>query len=121
MHPDEPRPDIAAAAEDLAVPGPAGTLALLDRHVRDDEIVVCLAAGETASGRGLLALTNERLVFAAGSSVETLPLSRVDDVTWNGLLVGVVTIRQGEARMTVKAVGKADGRRFAEAAKAALG
>lgn len=119
MRTPEPRPDTAAAAEELATPPAAPLLATLDGHVRDDELVVCLANGETASGKGLLALTNERLVFTTDAAVDSIPLDRVTDVTWKGLLVGVLTI-EGAQKTTVKAVPKSEGLRFAEAARAAL-
>ncbi|GIG64377.1 PH domain-containing protein [Phytomonospora endophytica] len=121
MHTDDPRPDTAAAAEELASAPASGLLAALDRHVRDDELVVCLAPGETAAGKGLLALTNERLLFTTPGGVDVIPLDRVTAVAWKGLLVGVVSIAQGANATTVKAVPKTDGQRFAEAARAAIG
>jgi len=119
MRTPEPRPDTAAAAEELATPPAAALIAALDGHVRDDELVVCLARGETASGKGLLALTNERLVFTTDTAVESIPLDRITGVSWKGLLVGVLTI-EGTRTTTVKAVPKPEGLRFAEAARAAL-
>jgi hypothetical protein len=98
---------------------------VLPDHLAWDEQVVALTSGTHDGAAGLLALTDQRLIFLRrkllGAATQDVPLSRVRSVEWAGVGgVGRVTITTDTAELTVESVPADDGSALASAAAAAL-
>jgi hypothetical protein len=99
---------------------------VLPDHLAWDEQVVALAAGTHDGVAGLLALTDQRLIFLRrkllGAATNDVPLSRVRAVAWAAAgSTGQVTITTDAAVLAVEAVPAGDGAALTAAATEALG
>ncbi|TXS13955.1 hypothetical protein EAO70_20395 [Streptomyces sp. adm13(2018)] len=109
------RPDIDEAAEKA---GPAigsrREIENLPNVLWEGETVDMLASGIYGGGNGLVALTNQRLVFfkhgMMSQKLEDFPLSNISSVQWSaGLLMGTLSVFASGNRADIKSVAKAPG------------
>jgi hypothetical protein len=111
--------------ENLGRSGRAGILhrreiGELPSILRDDEDILDLVQGSHNNGTGVLAATQERLLFVDkgmlyGLKVEDFPLDKVSSIQYGtGLLLGSITIFASGNKAEIKNVDKGFARRFAE-------
>ena len=120
------RPDIAAAAARLSTRmGVKKEIRALVDHVWPGERVDALVGGWQGNGRGLLALTDRRVLFLrdgwGGFGVEQHALLDVGSVLWEaGKLQGTLTLLVSSGKVTFASVSKPDGDVFADRTRAAV-
>ncbi len=114
------RPDIDAAAEKLSSSfGAKREIQKLPEVLWEGETVEMLATGVYGKGNGLLAMTNQRLVFyfhgLLGQKVEDFPYSRISSVQWSGgMLMGTLTVFASGNKAEIKQVPKDQGKALAD-------
>ncbi|GGW99668.1 PH domain-containing protein [Streptomyces lomondensis] len=114
------RPDIDAAAEKLSSSfGAKREIQRLPEVLWEGETVEMLAAGVYGRGNGLLAMTNQRLVFyfhgVMSQQVEDFPYSRISSVQWSGgMLMGTLTVFASGNKAEIKQVPKDQGKALAD-------
>ncbi|MCI3274513.1 PH domain-containing protein [Streptomyces cylindrosporus] len=114
------RPDIDAAAEKLSSSfGAKREIQKLPEVLWEGETVEMLATGVYGKGNGLLAMTNQRLVFyfhgVMSQKVEDFPYSRISSVQWSGgMLMGTLTVFASGSRAEIKQVPKDQGKALAD-------
>ncbi|MFD9319298.1 PH domain-containing protein [Streptomyces sp. NPDC060053] len=115
------RPDIDAAAEKLSSSfGAKREIQKLPEVLWEGETVEILATGVYGKGNGLLAMTNQRLVFyfhgVMSQKVEDFPYSRISSVQWaGGMLMGTLTVFASGNKAEIKQVPKDQGKALADA------
>lgn len=115
------RPDIDAAAEKLSSSfGSKREIQRLPEVLWEGETVELLATGIYGKGNGLLAMTNQRLVFyfhgVMSQTVEDFPYSRISSVQWaGGMLMGTLTVFASGNKAEIKQVPKDQGKALADA------
>ncbi|MBK6016136.1 PH domain-containing protein [Streptomyces sp. MBT53] len=115
------RPDIDAAAEKLSASfGAKREIQRLPEVLWEGETVELLATGIYGKGNGLLAMTNQRLVFyfhgVMSQKVEDFPYSRISSVQWaGGMLMGTLTVFASGNKAEIKQVPKDQGKALADA------
>jgi hypothetical protein len=114
------RPDIDAAAEKLSSAfGAKREIQRLPEVLWEGETVEILATGVYGKGNGLLAMTNQRLVFyfhgVMSQKVEDFPYSRISSVQWSGgVLMGTLTVFASGNKAEIKQVPKDQGKALAD-------
>lgn len=114
------RPDIDAAAEKLSSAfGAKREIQRLPEVLWEGEAVEMLATGLYGKGNGLLAMTNQRLVFyfngLMSQKVEDFPYSRISSVQWSGgMLMGTLTVFTSGNKAEIKQVPKDQGKALAD-------
>ncbi|GAA2714629.1 MULTISPECIES: PH domain-containing protein [Streptomyces] len=114
------RPDIDAAASKLSsTVGAKREIQRLPEVLWEDETVEMLATGIYGKGNGLLAMTNQRLVFffhgLLGQQVEDFPYSRISSVQWSGgMLMGTLTVFASGNKAEIKQVPKDQGKALSD-------
>lgn len=114
------RPDIDAAAEKLSSSfGAKREIQKLPEVLWEGETVEMLATGVYGKGNGLLAMTNQRLVFyfhgVMSQKVEDFPYSRISSVQWSGgMLMGTLTVFSSGNKAEIKQVPKDQGKALAD-------
>ncbi|CAM5712098.1 hypothetical protein STAFG_1753 [Streptomyces afghaniensis 772] len=114
------RPDIDAAAEKLSSSfGAKREIQRLPEVLWEGETVEMLATGVYGKGNGLLAMTNQRLVFyfhgVMSQKVEDFPYSRISSVQWSGgMLMGTLTVFASGNKAEIKQVPKDQGKALAD-------
>lgn len=114
------RPDIDAAAEKLSSAfGAKREIQRLPEVLWEGETVEMLATGLYGKGNGLLAMTNQRLVFyfngLMSQKVEDFPYSRISSVQWSGgMLMGTLTVFTSGNKAEIKQVPKDQGKALAD-------
>lgn len=120
------RPDIDAAAARLrSAVGSKREIQHLPEVLWEGETVELLATGMYGKGNGLLAMTDQRLVFflhgVMSQQVEDFPFSRISSVQWSGgMLSGTLSVYASGNRADIKAVPKDCGRALADRLRARL-
>lgn len=115
------RPDIDAAAEKLSSSfGAKREIQKLPEVLWEGETVEMLATGLYGKGNGLLAMTNQRLVFyfngLMSQKVEDFPYSKISSVQWaGGVLMGTLTVFTSGNKAEIKQVPKDQGKALADA------
>lgn len=115
------RPDIDAAAEKLSSSfGAKREIQKLPEVLWEGETVEILATGLYGKGNGLLAMTNQRLVFyfhgVMSQKVEDFPYSKISSVQWSGgMLMGTLTVFTSGNKAEIKQVPKDQGKALADA------
>ncbi|MGW1544596.1 PH domain-containing protein [Streptomyces sp. NPDC002309] len=110
------RPDIDAAAAKLASTlGAKREIERLPEVLWEGETVEMLATGTYGKGTGLLAMTNQRLVFyyngLLSQQVEDFQYSRISSVQWAaGMLMGTLTVFASGNKAEISQVPKAQGK-----------
>lgn len=114
------RPDIDAAAQGLSSSfGAKREIQRLPEVLWEGEVVEMLATGVYGRGNGLLAMTNQRLVFyfhgMMSQQVEDFPYSRISSVQWSGgMLMGTLTVFASGNKAEIKQVPKDQGKALAD-------
>ncbi|MER7403425.1 PH domain-containing protein [Streptomyces sp. NPDC000070] len=114
------RPDIDAAAEKLSsTVGAKREIQRLPEVLWEGETVELLATGVYGKGNGLLAMTNQRLIFyfhgVMSQKVEDFPYSRISSVQWSGgILMGTLTVFASGNKAEIKQVPKDQGKALAD-------
>ncbi|MDL5202468.1 PH domain-containing protein [Streptomyces sp. ALI-76-A] len=114
------RPDIDAAAEKLSSAfGAKREIQRLPGVLWEGETVELLATGVYGKGNGLLAMTNQRLVFyfhgVMSQKVEDFPYGRITSVQWSGgMLMGTLTVFASGNKAEIKQVPKDQGTALAD-------
>jgi hypothetical protein len=114
------RPDIDAAAEKLSsTVGAKREIQRLPEVLWEGETVELLATGVYGKGNGLLAMTNQRLIFyfhgVMSQKVEDFPYSRISSVQWSGgMLMGTLTVFASGNKAEIKQVPKDQGKTLAD-------
>ncbi|MFF8910180.1 PH domain-containing protein [Streptomyces olivaceoviridis] len=114
------RPDIDAAAEKLSSSfGAKREIQKLPEVLWEGETVEMLATGLYGKGNGLLAMTNQRLVFyfngRLSQQVEDFPYSKISSVQWSGgVLMGTLTVFTSGNKAEIKQVPKVQGKALAD-------
>jgi hypothetical protein len=114
------RPDIDAAAEKLSSSfGAKREIQKLPEVLWEGETVEMLATGVYGKGNGLLAMTNQRLVFyfhgIVSQKVEDFPYSRISSVQWSGgMLMGTLIVFASGNKAEIKQVPKDQGKALAD-------
>ncbi|MFE5813303.1 PH domain-containing protein [Streptomyces sp. NPDC056479] len=85
----------------------------------EGETVEMLATGGYGRGNGLLAMTNQRLVFYShgvlSQQVEDFPYSRISSVQWSGgLLMGTLSVIASGDRTEIRQVPRDQGKALAD-------
>ncbi|MFE9018115.1 PH domain-containing protein [Streptomyces sp. NPDC007808] len=120
------RPDIDAAAAKLSSAfGAKREIQQLPEVLWEGETVEMLATGVYGKGNGLVAMTNQRLVFLKhgimSQQVEDFPYSRISSVQWSGgMLMGTLIVFASNNKAEIKQVPKDQGRILADALRARL-
>lgn len=115
------RPDIDAAAAKLSgTVGAKREIQRLPEVLWEGETVEMLATGVYGKGNGLLAMTNQRLLFyfhgVMSQQVEDFPYGRISSIQWaGGLLMGTLTVFASGNKAEIKQVPKAQGKALADA------
>jgi len=115
------RPDIDAAAERLSSSfGAKREIQKLPEVLWEGETVQILATGIYGKGNGLLAMTNQRLVFyfhgVMSQKVEDFPYTKISSVQWSGgMLMGTLTVFTSGNKAEIKQVPKDQGKALADA------
>ncbi|MGQ4358877.1 PH domain-containing protein [Streptomyces sp. SAS_272] len=115
------RPDIDAAAEKLSSSfGAKREIQKLPEVLWEGETVEILATGIYGKGNGLLAMTNQRLVFyfhgVMSQKVEDFPYAKISSVQWaGGMLMGTLTVFTSGNKAEIKQVPKDQGKALADA------
>lgn len=92
------RPDIVAALRSLPVTTKEMPhVEALGHHLLDDEVVIVIAAALHEHSKGIVTLTDRRLLFTSEGTRRSvsreLPLSRIHSVDWSaGWILGDATI-----------------------------
>jgi hypothetical protein len=117
----ELRPDIAAAKAKLKAGtfGSGRELKKLPGYLEDGETVAAITSGTYASGIGLLALTDRRLLFIRdgvfSNALQDFRFDRISSVQWvSGLMLGTIQITVSGSRADITNVYKEDGRVMAD-------
>jgi hypothetical protein len=114
------RPDIDAAAEKLpSAFGAKREIQRLPEVLWEGETVEMLATGVYGKGNGLLAMTNQRLVFylngLMSQRVEDFPYGKISSVQWSGgMLMGTLTVFTSGNKAEIKQVPKDQGKALAD-------
>lgn len=114
------RPDIDAAAEQLSsTVGAKREIQRLPEVRWEGETVELLATGVYGKGNGLLAMTNQRLIFyfhgVMSQKVEDFPYNRISSVQWSGgMLMGTLTVFASGNKAEIKQVPKDQGKTLAD-------
>ncbi|MEU5707889.1 PH domain-containing protein [Streptomyces flaveolus] len=114
------RPDIDAAAERLSSAfGAKREIQKLPEVLWEGETVEMLATGLYGKGNGLLAMTNQRLVFyfngMLSQQVEDFPYNKISSVQWSGgVLMGTLTVFTSGNKAEIKQVPKVQGKALAD-------
>ncbi|MGC9538518.1 PH domain-containing protein [Streptomyces sp. UG1] len=114
------RPDIDTAAEKLSSSfGAKREIQKLPEVLWEGETVEMLATGVYGKGNGLLAMTNQRLVFyfhgVMSQKVEDFPYNRISSVQWSGgMLMGTLTVFASGNKAEIKQVPKDQGKTLAD-------
>lgn len=114
------RPDIDAAVSKLSSTiGAKREIQRLPEVLWEGETVETLAVGVYGKGNGLLAMTNQRLVFffhgLLGQQVEDFPYNRISSVQWSGgMLLGTLTVFTSGNKAEIKQVPKDQGKALAD-------
>ena len=109
------RPDIEQAVDRMGFKiGSNREIRKLNEHLWPGEHVDSLAGGEYGEGRGLVVLTNQRLLFVydawTSQQVEDFPLEKISSIQWEtGLVHGTVTIFASGNQAVITSVPKDDG------------
>lgn len=117
---EELRADIARAASRLSwTLGSKREIRHLESHLWEGETVEMLAAGMYGKGNGLLALTDQRLIFLLHGwihqQLEDFPISRISSVQWSaGLALGTLTVYASGNRAEITQIQKPDGKAMAD-------
>lgn len=117
---DDLRPDIAAARLLMRLTSGGGReLRRLEWVLHDDETVERLATGIHGRGVGLLALTDQRLLFfrrgRLSQTLEDFPIARITTVQWHvAVLSGTITVFATGVKADITNVHKDDGRELTE-------
>lgn len=95
----------------------------LPEHLWEGETVDMLCVGTYGRGQGLLALTNNRLLFIqdglTGGTTEDFPLDKISSVQWaKGMLTGTITIFASGNKAEVKTVNNDDGKAITDRIRA---
>ncbi|KUN36677.1 hypothetical protein AQJ30_20835 [Streptomyces longwoodensis] len=115
------RPDIDAAAEKLSSAfGAKREIQRLPEVLWEGETVDMLATGVYGKGNGLLAMTNQRLVFyfhgVMSQKIEDFPYNRISSIQWaGGMLMGTLTVFASGNKAEIKQVPKDQGKALADA------
>ncbi|MGW0337596.1 PH domain-containing protein [Streptomyces sp. NPDC003011] len=115
------RPDIDAAAAKLSSSfGAKREIQRLPEVLWEGETVELLATGVYGKGNGLLAMTDQRLVFyfhgVMSQKVEDFPYGRITSVQWaGGVLMGTLTVFSAGSKAEIKQVPKDQGTALADA------
>lgn len=120
------RPDIDAAAAKLSSAfGAKREIQKLPEVLWEGETVEMLATGVYGKGNGLVAMTNQRLVFLKhgimSQQVEDFPYNRISSVQWSGgMLMGTIIVFASNNKAEIKQVPKDQGKALADALRARL-
>lgn len=114
------RPDIDAAVAKLSsTMGTKREIQHLPEVLWEGETVEMLATGVYGKGNGLLAMTNQRLVFyfhgVMSQKVEDFPYRSISSVQWSGgMLMGTLTVFASGNKAEIKQVPKDQGKALAD-------
>ncbi|MFJ8191127.1 PH domain-containing protein [Streptomyces sp. NPDC096094] len=113
------RPDIDAAVSKLSSTiGAKREIQRLPEVPWEGGTVEILAVGVYGKGNGLLAMTNQRLVFfhgLLGQQVEDFPYDRISSVQWSGgMLLGTLTVFASGNKAEIKQLPKDQGKALAD-------
>jgi hypothetical protein len=120
------RPDIQAAKDRMNVKFGAGReLKKVTEHLWPDEQVKEMTAGMYGGGKGLVVLTDRRLMFIKEGVMrrtsEDFPLDKMSSAQWSsGLATGKMTIFASGNKAEIGGVNKADGKRIVDNLRARL-
>ncbi|MFC3347308.1 PH domain-containing protein [Streptomyces echinoruber] len=120
------RPDIDAAAAKLNNTfGSKREIQRLPEVLWEGETVEMLATGVYGKGNGLVAMTNQRLIFlkhgVLSQQVEDFPYNRISSVQWSGgLIMGTLIVFASGNKAEIKQVPKDQGRALADQLRARL-
>lgn len=97
----------------------------LESHLWEGETVEMTCAGQYGRGKGLLVLTNTRLLFTfhgiTSQTTEDFPLNRVTSIQWSaGMLRGTITIFASGNKAEIEDVFKADGKPIVDRVRAII-
>ncbi|MCZ4611602.1 PH domain-containing protein [Streptomyces sp. Lzd4kr] len=120
------RPDIDAAAERLqSTLGSKREIQHLPEVLWEGETVQMLATGVYGKGNGLVAMTNQRLVFlkhgVMSQQLEDFPYGRISSVQWSGgMITGTLAVFASGNKAEIKQMPKDAGKALADALRARL-
>ncbi|MEU6819677.1 PH domain-containing protein [Streptomyces atriruber] len=120
------RPDIDAAAAKLqSALGSKREIQRLPEVLWEGEIVEALATGVYGKGNGLVAMTNQRLIFfkhgMLSQQVEDFAYAKISSVQWSGgMLMGTLTVFASGNKAEIKQMAKDQGKALADALRARL-
>lgn len=117
---DDLRSDIAAAKARMRLPSGVGReLRRLEWILHEEETVERMASGIHGRGVGLVALTDQRLLFLRrrwlSQTFEDVPISRITSVQWHvSVMSGTITVFATGVKAEITNVQKDDGRELTE-------
>lgn len=120
------RPDIDAAAEKLqSTLGAKREIQRLPEVLWEGETVEMLATGVYGKGNGLVAMTDQRLIFfkhgVMSQQVEDFPYGRISSVQWSGgMISGTLAVFASGNKAEIKQMPKDAGKALADALRARL-
>lgn len=120
------RPDIDAAAAKLkSTLGSKREIQRLPEVLWEGETVLMLATGVYGKGNGLVAMTDQRLIFLKhgimSQQVEDFPYGRISSVQWSGgMIMGTLQVFASGNKAEIKQMPKDAGRALADALRARL-
>jgi hypothetical protein len=120
------RPDIDAAAEKLqSTLGAKREILRLPEVLWEGETVEMLATGLYGKGNGLVAMTNQRLIFlkhgVMSQQLEDFPYGRISSVQWSGgMISGSLIVFASGNKAEIKQMPKDAGKALADALRARL-
>lgn len=120
------RPDIDAAAAKLkSTLGSKREIQRLPEVLWEGETVVMLATGVYGKGNGLVAMTDQRLIFLKhgimSQQVEDFPYGRISSVQWSGgMIMGTLQVFASGNKAEIKQMPKDQGKDLADALRARI-
>jgi hypothetical protein len=124
--PDEPRLDIAAAADRVQnTYGTKNEIRHLEEYLEPGEVVSEIAGGRFGKGNGLLALTDRRVVFvfhgAVRKELEEFRLAVLTSVASSGgIMWASISLTVAGRTAKIDSVDKTDAKRMVDAIRLAL-
>lgn len=120
------RPDIDAAAAKLrSTLGAKREIQKLPEVLWEGETVLMLATGVYGKGNGLVAMTDQRLIFlrhgVVSQQVEDFPYGRISSVQWSGgMITGTLQVFASGNKAEIKQMPKDQGKELADALRARI-
>lgn len=123
---EELRPDIAEAASKMASKvGAKRELRKLPDHLWEGEIVERISSGTYGGGMGIIALTNQRLLFVKdgmmSKTTEDFPISKISSIQWSsGMLTGTITVFVSGNKAEIANADKVGGKEMVDVVRARI-